>query len=81
MPTLPRFDKILESGKLVKELPVNSRFFFAANRSAFCRVWASANAAFLELRRGALMGAAVTAGANSPTAEVEVSTDMITFSV
>ena len=57
MPILPRFEEILESGKLVKELPGNSRFFFACKRSALNSAWTFAVAAFLELRRSALVGA------------------------
>jgi len=61
MPTLLRFAITLEFGKLVKEIPENSSFFFAVNLSALCRVWTSAVAAFLVLRRSSLMGAAVCA--------------------
>ena len=62
MPTLPRFEITFESGKLVKELYGNSRFFFTINRSALCRLWTSAIAAFLVLRHSSLMGAIACVG-------------------
>jgi len=70
MPTLPRFDRTFESGKLAKDLPVNSRFFFVANLSAFCRVCTSANAAILMLRRSSLFVAAGTAVGTSADAAI-----------
>ena len=70
MPTLPRFDTTFESEKLVKDLPENSRFFFAASFSALCRVRTSAIAAILLLRRSSLLGAAGIAEGAAKVVEV-----------
>jgi hypothetical protein len=46
---------------------MNSRFFFAVSRSVFYRVWTSAIAAILELRRNSLIGGAAAGGLKTPT--------------